>query len=80
MDYPTRRRRYVDYVLNEDVDPPVLVERVRQRTLYEWAGPDAVYRSPDPNVLDLKRWAIEDTKREDREEDRSTQPPLGRGA
>ena len=78
MDYELRRRRERREEYNEETDPGHLAPfaKSRSRTLYEWTGPDARYRSPSPHALDRRRWRIERVPLADQEEDRSTQPVL----
>ena len=74
-EYAKKRRAYKIVELNHSTDPPKPVEKTIMRNLYEWDAPSAKFRSPDPAILDRRRWAIEGEP-EERDEDRSKQPLL----
>lgn len=72
MEYELKKRRYQGRGKRVPEG-----QEYRMRTLYEWEPPemDRRFRSPDPAILDRRRWAIQGEP-EDREKDRSRQTRL----
>ncbi len=69
MEYAQKKRRFRYVFLNRDTFPPTPTTRTRETDYYEYKAPDGtLYRSPDPSVLDRRRWRIEDLLPEDPEE------------